>query len=47
MLSKNREFIKAVMSLYGTPGLNELVGLLNLVKPELELSREGLHQLPR
>lgn len=32
------------MSLYGTPTLNQLVGLLNLVEPELEMSREGLHQ---
>ena len=32
------------MSLYGTPTLNQLVGLLNLVAPELEISREGLHQ---
>ena len=32
------------MSLYGTPTLNQLVGLLKLVVPELELSREGLHQ---
>lgn len=32
------------MSLYGTPTLNQLVGLLNLVVPELEMSREGLHQ---
>jgi hypothetical protein len=32
------------MSLYGVPTLNQLVGLLNLVEPELELSREGLHQ---
>src|SRR5512136_1617690 len=32
------------MSLYGTPTLTQLVGLLNLVEPELEMSREGLHQ---
>ncbi|MCK4782584.1 MAG: IS4 family transposase [Desulfobacteraceae bacterium] len=32
------------MSLYGTPTLNQLVGLLNLVVPELDISREGLHQ---
>jgi len=32
------------MSLYGTPTLTQLVGLLNLVAPELEMSREGLHQ---
>jgi len=32
------------MSLYGTPSLNELVGLLKLVAPELEISREGLYQ---
>jgi len=32
------------MSLYGTPSLNELVGLLKLVAPELEMSREGLYQ---
>lgn len=32
------------MSLYGTPTLNQLVGLLQLVEPELEISREGLHQ---
>jgi len=32
------------MSLYGTPTLNQLVGLLNLVEPELEMSREGFHQ---
>ena len=32
------------MSLYGTPTLNQLVGLLHLVEPELEMSREGLHQ---
>ncbi len=32
------------MSLYGTPTLNQLVGLLKLVVPEKELSREGFHQ---
>lgn len=32
------------MSLYGTPTLTELIGLLKVVVPELELSREGLHQ---
>ena len=32
------------MSLYGTPTLNQLVGLLNLVEPELDIKREGLHQ---
>jgi len=32
------------MSLYGTPSLNELVGILKLVAPELEISREGLYQ---
>jgi hypothetical protein len=32
------------MSLYGTPTLSQLVGLLNLVVPELEMSREGFHQ---
>ena len=32
------------MSLYGTPTLNQLVGLLKVVVPELDLSREGLHQ---
>jgi len=32
------------MSLYGTPSLNELAGLLNLVVPELKISREGFHQ---
>ena len=32
------------MSLYGTPTLNQLVGLLTLIVPEVELQREGLHQ---
>ncbi len=32
------------MSLYGTPTLTQLVGLLNLLEPELEISREGFHQ---
>ena len=32
------------ISIYGTPSLSQLVGLLHLVVPELELSREGLHQ---
>ncbi len=32
------------MSMYGTPTLTQLLGLLKLVVPELELSREGLHQ---
>jgi hypothetical protein len=31
------------MSIYGTPSLNELVGLLKLVAPEIELSRQGFH----
>lgn len=32
------------MSLYGTPSLNQLVGLLNLVVPHLDLSRQALHE---
>lgn len=32
------------MSIYGTPSLNDLVGLLNLVAPQVELSRQGLHE---
>ena len=32
------------MSIYGTPSLNDLVGLLNLVVPQLDLSRQGLHE---
>jgi len=32
------------MSIYGTPSLNELVGLLNLVVPQLDLTRQGLHE---
>jgi len=32
------------MSLYGTPSLNELIGLLNVVAPELEISRQGFHE---
>jgi hypothetical protein len=31
------------MSIFGTPSLSDLVGLLNLVVPELDLSRQGLH----
>jgi hypothetical protein len=31
------------MSIYGTPSLTELIGLLNQVAPEIELSRQGLH----
>lgn len=30
--------------MYGTPSLNELVGLLKSAVPELEISREGLYQ---
>jgi hypothetical protein len=32
------------MSIYGTPSLNELVGLLNLVVPQLDITRQGLHE---
>jgi len=32
------------MSIYGTPSLNELVGLLNLVVPQLDLTRQSLHE---
>ena len=32
------------MSLYGTPSLNELIGLLNLVAPQLEITRQGFHE---
>lgn len=32
------------MSIYGTPTMNELAGLLNRVMPELKISREGLYQ---
>ncbi|MGH7493048.1 MAG: IS4 family transposase [bacterium] len=32
------------MSIYGTPSLNDLVGLLNLVAPHLEITRQGLHE---
>jgi hypothetical protein len=32
------------MSIYGTPTLDQLIGLLNLIVPNLEISREGLHQ---
>lgn len=32
------------MSLYGTPTLNQLAGLLSLVLPELDITREGVHQ---
>lgn len=32
------------MSLYGTPTLTQLVGLLSLVASELDISREGFHQ---
>lgn len=32
------------MSLYGTPSLNELIGLLNLVAPHFEISRQGFHE---
>lgn len=32
------------MSIYGTPSMNELAGLLNLVLPELEISREGVYE---
>lgn len=31
------------MSIFGTPSMSDLVGLLNLVVPELDLSRQGLH----
>jgi hypothetical protein len=32
------------MSIYGTPSLNELIGLLNLVMPQLEITRQALHE---
>ncbi|MGI0036520.1 MAG: IS4 family transposase, partial [Nitrososphaera sp.] len=32
------------LSIYGTPSLNDLVGLLNLVAPHLEITRQGLHE---
>lgn len=32
------------MSIYDTPSLNDLVGLLNLVAPRLEITRQGLHE---
>lgn len=32
------------MSIYGTPSLTDLVGLLNLVVPQLDLTRQGLHE---
>jgi hypothetical protein len=32
------------LSIYGTPSLNDLVGLLNIVAPHLEITRQGLHQ---
>ena len=32
------------MSLYGSPSLNQLVGLLNLVLPQLNISRQALHE---
>ena len=32
------------MSVFETPTLEQLIGLLNLVEPELEITREGFHQ---
>ena len=32
------------MTVYGKPILQELLGLINLIIPEFEISREGLHQ---
>jgi hypothetical protein len=32
------------MSLYGTPSLNQLIGLLHRVMPLLEISRQALHE---
>lgn len=32
------------MSLYGTPSLNELAGLLNVVLPQLEITRQGFDE---
>ena len=32
------------ISIYGTPSLNDLVGLLNAVVPHLSISRQGLHE---
>jgi hypothetical protein len=32
------------ISIYGTPSLNDLVGLLSLVAPHLEITRQGLHE---
>lgn len=32
------------MSIYGMPTLNQLIGLLNVIVPKLEIRREGLHQ---
>jgi hypothetical protein len=32
------------MSVYGTPSLNQLIGLLHRVMPQLELTRQGLHE---
>lgn len=32
------------MNVYGTPTLQELIGLINLLIPEFEISREGFHQ---
>jgi len=32
------------MSIYGTPSLTDLTGLLNLVVPQLDLTRQGLHE---
>jgi len=32
------------MSIYGTPSLNQLVGLLNTLLPEIDVSREAFHQ---
>jgi hypothetical protein len=32
------------MSMYGTPSLEQLIGLLNKIVPELTLTRQGLHE---
>lgn len=32
------------ISIYGTPSLNDLVGLLNAVVPHLSMTRQGLHE---
>src|SRR5262245_6076662 len=32
------------ISIYGTPSLNDLVGLLSLIAPHLEITRQGLHE---